>query len=398
MARWTMRRALLALALLIALSGCGASGKGNSQPPNASVTATATVTLPAGWYTAPTPGGRIFANNSGFRGLVASPANPSEIAGCGLPLPGGDQTAVPVFLWSMDAGHSWRVHAIPGAAPTMFCALVADTMLPGTFVLQTDANWTTRLLLTRDNGARWQSLPMPSGYTTNLAGSPGYVAPALVNGHLIASLLPAGQTSGFRLYDIALAGGSKALDAHLPQPPKTSGLPADTPPEALAVDPADPRHLYVAVYGAFGPNHNSGVTLYMTRDRGATWQTLHEWRTTQSLALWAAPGNNLYAADFQDPQPGVYASLAGSTWQYTALNISGFSVGPSGKVLVFTSQGNAQSLFMFDAATQRLTSLGPVPDAFADSLAVAMIVDHPAPTLVLASGQGTFGLPLNTAS
>ena len=95
MARWTMRRALLALALLIALSGCGASDRGNSRPLSASVTATATVTLPAGWYTAPTPGGRIFANNSGFRGLVASPANPSEIAGCGLPLPGGDQTARP---------------------------------------------------------------------------------------------------------------------------------------------------------------------------------------------------------------------------------------------------------------------------------------------------------------
>lgn len=394
MIRWTTRCALLGLALLAALSGCAASSQTRRQ--SAIAATTATIALPTGWYTSPAPGGRIFANTSGFRGLIASPANPSEIAGCALPPPGGNQKSVPEFLSSTDAGRSWQAHAITGASPTTFCAIVADTVLPGTFVLQADENAATQLLLTRDNGARWQSLPIPPGYTANLYGIPGFVAPVLVNGHLITGLLPAGQSSGFHLYDIGLTGGSESLDAHLPQPPKVSGLPADTPPEAFAVDPSNPRHFYAAVYGGFGQNHNSGVILYTTHDAGATWQTIREWQTAQSLGIWAAPNNTVYAADFQDERPGVYSSPHGSAWQYTAINVSGFSVGPSGKVLVFTSQGNSQSMFTFDASGQHLMSLGEVPSEL-NLLTTAVIIDHPSPTLLVATGQGTFGLPLKSA-
>ena len=224
---------------------------------------------------------------------------------------------MPAFLFSMDAGHSWQARAITGASPTTFCAIVADTILPQTFVIQTGINSTTQLFVTRDNGATWSVLNMPPGLATSLYGIPGFMMPALVGGHLITYLLPAGQASDFRLYDIGLAGGSKLLDAHMPQPPKIAGLTGIQPPEALAVDPTDPGHLYAVIYGAFGPNHNSGFRLYETRNAGVTWQYVREWQTSLRLAIWALPDKRVYAFDLQDTQPGIYSSLSGSTWQYT---------------------------------------------------------------------------------
>jgi hypothetical protein len=303
---------------------------------------------------------------------------------------------MPEFLWSIDAGHSWQTHAITGASSTTFCALVADTLLPQTFVLQTGINWTNQLLITRDNGTTWQPLTIPSNYTVSLYGAPGYIMPALVNGHLIAGFLPSGQTQDFHLNDLALSGRFIPLDVYMPQPPRASGLRGNTPPEAFAVDPSDPRHFYAAVYGAFGPNHNSGFRLYETRDAGAKWQYIHEWQTSLRLGIWFVPDDNVYMVDYQDAQPGIYSSLGGSAWRYTAINSPGFFVGPSGKVLVFTSQGNTQSMFLFDATKQRLTSLGQVPPDLS-SLTIAVIVDYPSPTLLVATSQGTFGLPLKIA-
>ena len=176
--RFTQVSILGMLALLLVLSGCDVSSQTRQtqqRTPTGAVAPTPTIALPAGWYRSPTPGGRIFANTSGFRGLVTSPANPSEIAGCGLSLPGGNVPSMPEFLFSMDAGHSWQTHAITGASPTTFCAIVADTILPQTFVIQTGINWTTQLFVTRDNGATWSVLNMPPGLATSLYGVPGFM-------------------------------------------------------------------------------------------------------------------------------------------------------------------------------------------------------------------------------
>ncbi len=378
--RFTQVSILGMMALLLVLGGCGASSSIKQRPTTPPIIPTATTALPAGWYRSPTPGGRIFANTSGFRGLVVSPAKPSEVAGCGLSLPGGNVPSMPAFLFSVDTGRSWQTHAITGASPTTFCAIVADTILPQTFVIQTGINSTTQLLVTRDNGATWSVLNMPPGLATSLYGAPGFTMPALVDGHLITDLLPVGQAGGFRLYDIGLVGGSKLLDAHMPQPP-----------EALAVDPTDPGHLFVAIYGAFGPNHNSGFRLYETRDAGATWQDIHEWRTSLNLGIWASPDKRVYALDLQDTQTGLYSTSDGVTWQFTDLNNGDLTLGPSGAVVLFSDQ----NILSFDPQSGHQSLLGTIPPALASSYTfVALVLDHPSPALILANALGTFVLPL----
>lgn len=388
MPRWTIQLTALTAALVIALSGCGIFTVTSSRLPASS---TMTIPLPASWYFAPTPDGRIFVNNSGFRGVVISPTDPEEIAGCGLSRPGGNGASTPVFLFSADAGRSWHTHAIPDVAPTTFCSIVADTILPQTFVLQTGVNWTTQLLMTRDNGATWQPLYVPSGYTVSLFGIPGNAAPALVNGHLIAGFLPAGQTSGFHLSDLTLTGGFVPLDKHLPKPLTTAGLPANTPPEAVAVDPTDPSHLYTMIYGTFGPHHNTGLTLYTTRNAGDSWQLLHEWPTATRLGIWASPDKQVYALDEQGSPAGLYSSTDGVTWQFTSLTNGNLALSPSGAVVLF----NGQKIYSFDPQSRHQSLAGTLPPILASGFAyVPLVLDHPAPTLVLATSQGMFALPL----
>jgi hypothetical protein len=351
------------------------------------------LSLPIGWYSAPTPDGRIFANTSGFRALVTSPANPSEIAGCGLLPLGGNQTSMPEFLWSMDAGRHWQTHTITGASPTTFCKIVADTILPQTFVLQTGINSTNQLLVTRDNGLSWQMLAIPNGYTVDLYSDPGYWMPALVNGHLITGFLPPGQISDFHLNDLTLAGDFTPLDAHMPQPPKAAGSPDNTPPEALAVDPTDPRHFYALIYGAFGPNHNTGFRLYETRNAGAKWQFLREWPTAIHLSLWTSPDKRVYALDEQDSSTGLYSSADGAMWQFSSLNDGYLALSPSGIVVLFSGQ----NILAFDPRSNHQRQLDTIPPDLASELTCVLVLDQPSPTLLLATSRGMFALPLKTA-
>ncbi len=394
MSRRTILLATLAMALLIALSACEAPKQVNSQPSPTAPPATATISLPAGWYSAPTPGGRFFADTSGFRGLVTSPANPSEIAGCGLLPLGGDQKSTPEFLTSMDAGRHWQTHAITGASATTFCVIVADTILPRTFVLQTGVNSTNQLLVTRDNGATWQPLTISHGYTVDLYGMPGYDMPALVNGHLITYFILDEQTNDFRLYDLTLGGEFTPLDAHMPRPPKVSGLPDITPPEAFAVDPTDPSHLYALEYGAFGPNHNTGFTLYTTRNGGDSWRFLREWPTAIHLSLWVSPDKRVYALDGQDSSTGLYSSADGATWWFTSLNDGYLALSPSGFVVLFSGQ----KILAFDPRSNHQRQLGTVPPDLASEWTCAVVLDQPSPTLLLAGIQGVFAFPLKTVS
>jgi hypothetical protein len=350
--------------------------------------------LPVGWYSAPTPDGRFFADTSGFRGLVVSPASHEEVAGCGLSLPGGNVKSTPEFLFSTDAGRHWQTHAITGASPTTFCKIVADTILPQTFVLQTGVNPTNQLLVTRDNGATWQTLTVPDGYTADLYSMPGYWMPALVNGHLITGFLPTGQTNDFHLNDLTLAGEFTPLDAHMPQPPKASGLPARAPPEALAVDPTDPGHLYVLIYGAFGPNHNTGFTLYTTWNAGDNWQFLREWPTAIHLSLWASPDKQVYALDEQDSSTGLYSSADGATWQFSSLNDGYLALSPSGAVVLFSGQ----NILAFDPRSNHQRQLSTIPPDLASEWTCVLVLDQPSPTLLLAGIQGIFALSLKTVS
>ncbi len=228
----------------------------------------------------------------------------------------------------------------------------------------------------------------------DLYGIPGYDMPALISGHLITCFIPDEQTNDFRLYDLTLAEEFTPLDAHMPQPPKASGLRGNTPPEAFAVDPSDSRHFYAAVYGAFGPNHNSGFRLYTTRNAGDSWRFVHEWPTAIHLSLWVSPDKRVYALDGQDSSTGLYSSADGAMWQFTSLNDGYLALSPSGAVVLFSGQ----NILAFDPHTNHQRQVGTVPPDVANKWTCALVLDQPSSTLLLAGVQGMFGLPLKAAS
>ena len=395
MPRWMLLRVMQVsilgmMALLFMLGGCDASSTSKPRPTTPPIIPTVTTALPGSWYTASTPGALGFTDGSGSVGLAASPANPPEIAGCGMPALGLNETAAPKFLYSVNAGHTWHTHTIQGATTTNSCSIVADSILPQTFVIQIGGNGSPQLLVTRDNGVTWKSLASPSGYAPLLSGSPGFGASYLVDGHLITTFLPVGQTSPFRLYDLNLSGGFTALDTHLPQPPKSTGLVGF---EALAVDPTDPGHLYAAIYGAFGPNHNSGFRLYETRDAGATWQDIHEWQTSLSLAIWASPDKRIYALDLQDTQTGLYSTADGATWQFTDVNAGSLALSPSGLVVLIGDQ----NLTSFDATRRLLQAISTQQPHVLFGTTFWVVIDHPSPAFLLVTNQGTFVRPFTPA-
>lgn len=381
------------VALLLVLGGCDSSRGVTQRPATPPIIPTATISLPPGWYVASTPTGLGFTDGRGSTGLASSPTDPPEVAGCGLPALGSNAKAIPQFLLSMDAGHHWQTHAIKGVSPTDTCIIVADTRLPKTFVVQTGNDWATDVLMTRDNGITWNTLHMPSGLTVNLHGQPGFSMPTLVNGHLIADFLPAGQTAPFRLLDVSLSGGFKPLDEHLPQPPSTSGLPANTPPEAVTVDSTNPDHLYAAVYGAFGPNHNSGFRLYETRNAGVVWQDIHEWQTSLSLGIWASPDKRVYALDLQDTQPGLYSTSDGSTWQFTNINAGSLALSPSGLVVLIGDQNYTS----FDPKSHHVSPLSTQRPDISYGSTLWVVIDRPTPAFLLVTNQGTFVRPFTPA-
>lgn len=381
------------LALLLMLGGCDTSSSIKRRPTTPPIVPTVTTALPEGWYTLSTPSDLGFTDGRGSVGLASSPTDPPEIAGCGMPALSQNETAVPKFLYSADAGHTWHVHPIQGATATNSCSIVADSILPQTFVIQIGGDWSAQLLVTRDNGITWSVLNMPPGLTTNLHGASGFTAPSLVGGHLITDLLPAGQVNGFHIYDIRLTGGSRLLDAQAPQPPKIAGLTGFQPPEAMAVDPNDPGHLYAAIYGAFGPNHNSGFRLYETRNAGGSWQDIHEWQTSLNLGIWVSRDKRIYALDLQDTQTGLYSTVDGATWQFTNVNAGSLALSPSGVVVLIGDQ----NFTSFDATRRLLRPISAQQPHVLFGTTFWVVIDRPSPAFLLVTNQGTFVRPFTPA-
>jgi hypothetical protein len=381
------------MSLLLILGGCDSSSGATQRPTMPPIIPTVTTVLPDGWYTVSTPSALGFTDGSGSVGLAVSPANPPEIAGCGMPAMSLNEKAVPKFLYSADAGHTWHVNVIQGASATNSCSIVADSILPQTFVIQLGGNGSPQLLVTRDNGVTWKSLASPSGYAPLLSEIPGFGASYLVDGHLITAFLPVGQTSPFHLYDLRLSGGFTALDTHMPQPPKIAGLVGAQPPEAFAVDPTNPGHLYVAVYGAFGPNHNSGFRLYETRNAGVSWQDIHEWQTSLRLAIWTSSDKRVYALDLQDTQTGLYSTADDATWQFTNVNAGSLALSPSGLVVLIGDQ----NLTSFDASRRLLQPISAQQPHVLFGTTFWVVIDRPSPAFLLVTNQGTFVRPFTPA-
>ena len=202
MPRWMLLRFIQVsilgmMALLLVLSGCDTSSVIKQRPTTPPIIPTATTALPVGWYAASTPTGLRFTDGRGSTGLASSPTDPPEVAGCGMPPLNLNEKAVPKFLYSADAGHTWHVHPIQGASATNSCSIVADSILPQTFVIQIGGDGSPQFLVTRDNGVTWSMSNMPAGLTTSLYGAPGFTKPALVDGHLITTFYQWGRETAF---------------------------------------------------------------------------------------------------------------------------------------------------------------------------------------------------------
>jgi hypothetical protein len=163
--------------------------------------------------------------------------------------------------------------------------------------------------------------------------------------------------------------------------------------EALAVDPTNQGHLYAAIYGAFGPNHNSGFRLYETRNAGVTWQDIHEWQTSLSLAIWASPDKWIYALDLQDTQTGLYSTSDGATWQFTNVNAGSLALSQSGLVVLIGDQ----NLTSFDATSRHTRPISAQQPHVLFGTTFWVVIDRPSPTFLLVTNQGTFVRPFTPA-
>lgn len=84
-------------------------------------------------------------------------------------------------------------------------------------------------------------------------------------------------------------------------------------PNGLAIDPADPTHLYLAAWGRKGTDHDTGGGIYASTDGGATWkQVLARDAHIYDVTIDARNPSTLFACGFES---SVWRSTdRGSTW------------------------------------------------------------------------------------
>lgn len=398
MTRTLRRHCLLLGILLLLLSGC-ASGSSKGHASQSGLVAGPTNT-PPGWHQV-LPGER-FTGNSAEAGLTASPARPGRLAGCALPV-NSLNAARPVFVLSDDAGYTWQTYHILGVTPFLSCTVLADTQQPDTFVLGPGTIVGppgggpligAATYLTTDAGRTWRPLAGPHGEIINPTG--------LVAGHLLAYLYNS-ATGVWRVAERAPNGTWQLVDATLPGlfPP---GAPPGfaQPPQAAAVDPGNPAHIYATM-----PSGPSGITLYITTDAGSSWHARYQWPMSTSMALWTVGGNRVYAEDLS-ASPGrtalFFSADGGVTWHGSGIaapvapgedNSDLLFVGPTGRAIVISGP----QIFALDPAIGAFTPLGSLPH-FGFALFTCAIVEGANPALLCGDGGDTytFSLPPSTQS
>lgn len=381
---------LLPCGLALLASGCAFSGdQHTSTPPRPTPTVQAPGTpappAPSGWFGA-LSGWRL-TDETAASGLVASFARPGRVAGCALPA-GPQLAGKPLFVLSDDAGHTWRMYPISGAPATVQCTVLADTRQPDTFVVDLSlVSHPDVVYLTTDAGHTWQTLQADASHYVQTYGDTAQ----LVAGHLIAVL--AGAT--WELAERDPDGTWHALDATLPHAREGAYTQS---PQAYAVDPADPTHIY-----AIMPVGPTGMTLYGTRDDGATWHALYSWPTSTRMALWTAGGGKVFVQDLIDygtANQFFYSPDGGATWVGSGLHHRGAPgeadhIFPSATGRVVTLDD--QLIFNLDPATGVFSLLAPdprfvTPDGY--GVFTCAMVEGAQPTLLCGDQYATYGLPL----
>ena len=353
---------VLMVALVAALGGCSLFGDSRSTaplhsnlPPGLTPGVTDASPAPDGWYRV--LNGQSFAAQPGAQpGLTGSQSRPGMLAGCPAPV-GRSTGAPPVLVLSVDSGHTWQSKRITGASPLPACSVFTDTQQPNTYVVEPGSfgsSFLPTVYATNDAGASWHALVAPDGYNISIFAT----STTLVGGHLFTVLQPS-SGSAWRFSELMPDGAWQMLDTHLPYR-IMPGAPPDTytPPMAYSVAPDDPSHLYVVM-----PTGSQGVSLFVTRDSGATWTQVYHWTTSTRVAVWTASGDRVYAQDQFDTNTSdqfFYSADGGATWSGSGLHERGADevfVGPDGRVI--TLYGGA--LFNLDPAKGIFTRLGAAP-------------------------------------
>jgi photosystem II stability/assembly factor-like uncharacterized protein len=245
-----------------------------------------------------------------LRALAIDPANPDIL--WAWTLDNG--------LWrSADAGDSWEQRALPGTRYALgIYQLLVDPHHPGTLYTVEEDSHGPRVVVSRDGGATFDAGPPFSIYTES--DEPIHVQPA--RGELLSfayeglvASLDGGQTwqlrgrfaeAGFHggeiapsapdtLYGLPVFGPCLARSdddgAHwrrLAYPPSLPSAHASC--NAVAVDPRDPRHVWVGATIPQGDGFRN--LLFASRDGGTTWSRGLD---LPAQVLRAAGGEVLYA-------------------------------------------------------------------------------------------------------
>jgi hypothetical protein len=388
---------LLLCCLALLTGGCAFFGGGqqvNTAPgptPTMQAPGTPAPPPPNGWFPA-LSGWRLMGVNVG--GLTASYARPGRVVGCALPA--GERSGKPIFALSDDAGHTWHASSIPGALAALQCSALADSQQPDTFVVDLAVASNPDLVyLTTDAGRTWQAVQGDASHNVRIYGG----NMQLVAGHLIAVLAPQPGTAAASAWELSERnpdGTWHALDANLPHAHEGGGT---QPPQAYAADAADPTHIYAAM-----PVGSTGMTLYGTRDEGATWHALYSWPTATRMALWTASGGKVFAQDLIDygtANQFFYSPDGGATWVGSGLHHQG-GVGAdaifpsaSGRVVTLADQ----LIFNLDPTTGDFSTLAHDPRfTVSDNGAfTCAVVEGVRPTLLCADQYATYGMPLPPA-
>ncbi len=354
---------ILMIALAALLGGCSFFGDSHpaaplhtNLPPGLTPGVTDTSPAPDGWYRV--LNGQSFAAQQGAQpGLTGSQLRPGILAGC--PTPVGSSTGVPpVLVLSVDGGHTWQSKHISGAPPLPSCSVLIDSLQPNTYVVgpgSFGSGFPPTVFATNNAGTTWHALKAPDGYAISLFAT----STTLVGGDLFTILQPS-SGSAWRFAELTVPDGTwQMLDIHLPYR-GTPGVPPNTytPPMAFSVDPDDNSHLYAAM-----PTGSQGVSLFASRDSGATWKQVYVWPTSTKVAVWTAPRDRVFAQDQIDTGPPAqffYSADGGATWSGSGLHERGADqifVGSDGRLITLYSG----RLFDLDPSTGIFTALGAAP-------------------------------------
>ncbi len=217
--------------------------------------------------------------------------------------------------WSDDGGQTW-VERVRGA--DISCITDIRFRGPRTYVTVMDEG----TLVSENDGNSWRQL-WPRSYQTDLSGHNWRVAVTEANGadRIIATGSPWAVDNN--LVIVSDDGGKthKIGKAGLPAArPRLNTMWGQGYARALAVDPADPKVVYLGIDGDPAGGDNSGGGVFKSEDGGGTWKQLPNQPTSRrmffGLAVDPTDSRRVYWGACGSPGGGLHRSDdGGATWK-----------------------------------------------------------------------------------